>query len=151
MDKSKTAVIIGHSECREISEAAVEAAIELLINSGVTLFLSGGMGGFDRLCAGAIHRIKKTHPEICSDIVIPYLSFQIFERNYFDHIIYPEGFEKYYFKAAIPARNTYMVRNSGFALCYVSHDWGGAARTYQQAIKMNLHIINLGTLPVSNV
>ena len=151
MDKSKTAVIIGHSECREISEAAVKTAVEQLINSGVTLFLSGEMGGFDRLCAGAIHRIKKIHPEICSDIVIPYLSFRIFERNYFDHIIYPEGFEKYYFKAVIPARNAYMVRNSGFALCYINHGWGGAAQTYRQAVKKNLHIINLGTLPVSNV
>ena len=43
--------------------------------------------------------------------------------------IYPEGFEKYHFKAAIPARNRYLVDNSAYAICYVTHDWGGAAKT----------------------
>ena len=58
--------------------------------------------------------------------------------------IYPEGFEKYHFKAAIPARNRYLVDNSAYAICYVTHDWGGAAKTYQRAVKKGLTIIKLG-------
>ena len=77
--------------------------------------------------------------------MIPYLTFAIFDKDIFDEIIYPEGFEKYHFKAAIPARNKYMVENSSIAICYVNHGWGGAAKTYERAIKKKLNVINLGT------
>ena len=77
-------------------------------------------------------------------LVIPYLTFTILEKKYFDSIVYPEGFEKYHFKAAIPARNRYLVDNSGYALCYVKHSWGGAAKTLERAKKKGLTVINLG-------
>ena len=54
------------------------------------------------------------------------------------------AFEKYNFKSAIPARNRYMVDNSGYAICFVTHSWGGAAKTYERAKKKKLQIINLG-------
>ena len=60
----------------------------------------------------------------------------------------PEEFEKYHFKAAIPARNKYMIDNASIAVCYVNHGWGRAAQTYRKAIKKNLKIINLGTYEV---
>ena len=53
-------------------------------------------------------------------------------------------FEKYHFKAAIPARNRYLVDNAAYALCYVTHGWGGAAQTLKRAQKKGLTIINLG-------
>lgn len=59
---------------------------------------------------------------------------------------YPEGFEKYHFKAAILERNRFMVNHSSYALCYVDHDWGGAAKTYRLAVRQGLRIINLGEL-----
>ena len=79
-------------------------------------------------------------------LVIPYLSFRIRERKYFDDILYPEGFEKYHFKAAILERNRFMVNHSSYALCYVDHDWGGAAKTYRLAVRQGLRSINLGEL-----
>lgn len=72
------------------------------------------------------------------------LTFNIAEPKYFDDIIYPEGFEKYHFKAAIPARNRYLVDNAAYAVCYVTHGWGGAAQTLERAQKNGLTIINLG-------
>ena len=80
-------------------------------------------------------------------IVVLFLIFVtlavIFDRDLFDEIIYPDGFEKYYFKAAIPARNRYMVNSAAYAICYVTHDWGGAAKTYEYAKKKKLTIIDL--------
>ena len=122
----------------------VEQSIINLINKGVTVFMSGGQGGCDRMCAGCVHRLKKQYPDIINCLVIPYLTFTVFDKNIFDDIIYPEGFEKYHFKAAIPARNRYMVDNAAFAICYVNHGWGGAAQTYERAIKKKLNVINLG-------
>ena len=83
-------------------------------------------------------------PHIKNYLVIPYLSFNVHDKELFDSIIYPDGFEKYNFKSAIPARNRYMVDNSGYAICYVTHSWGGAAKTYERAKKRKLQIINLG-------
>ena len=142
--KSKTAPFIGHRDCFGLSENLLKPAIEHLLEQGVTEFLNGGMGSFDWLCARTVYELKKSsHPEIHSYLVIPYLSFSIREKKYFDDIIYPEGFEKYHFKAAIPARNRYLVEHSAYAICYVDHDWGGAAKTYQRALRQGLTIINL--------
>lgn len=134
----KCAVFIGHNECYVVSVQQVEQAIINLINKGVTVFMSDGQGGFDRMCAGCVHRLKKQYPDIINCLVIPYLTFTVFDKNIFDDIIYPEGFEKHHFKAAIPARNKYMVDNAAFAICYVTHGWGYAAKTYERAKKRNL-------------
>lgn len=141
--RSKTALFIGHSECYGLTRVAVESAIIELIQCGVTDFLSGGQGGFDRLCAGCVHRMQREYPAIKNYLVIPYLTFNVFDKSIFDAVIYPEGFEKYHFKAAIPARNRYMVDNAAYAICYVNHSWGGAAKTYERAVKNGLTIINL--------
>lgn len=37
-----------------------------------------------------------------------------------------------------------MVDHAAYALCYVTHRWGGAAKTYEKAVKQGLKMINLG-------
>ena len=99
------------------------------------------------MCARIVFELKKTYPHIHNYLVIPYLTFTILDEKYFDSIIYPEGFEKYHFKSAIPARNKYLVDNSAYAICYVTHGWGGAAQTFEKAVKKGLTVINLGEKP----
>lgn len=144
MSREPTATFIGHKECYGVKSEDVRVEIVKLIEAGVTDFMSGGMGSFDWMCARIVYDLKKTYPQIHNYLVIPYLTFSILEEKYFDSIVYPEGFEKYHFKAAIPARNKYLVDNSAYALCYVTHGWGGAAQTYERAVKKGLTIINLG-------
>ena len=107
MSNENAAVFIGHSECYGITSEMVTAEIIKLIDKGVIYFLSGGQGGFDRLCAGCVYRLKKQYPQIQNILVIPYLTFNVFDKDIFDEIVYPEGFENYHFKSAIPARNKY--------------------------------------------
>lgn len=144
MSKDRTATFIGHSECYGIDEGQVRREISKLIENGVTDFISGGMGNFDWMCARIVFDLKKKYPQIRNYLVIPYLSFNIRDPKYFDSVVYPEGFEKYHFKAAIPARNRYLIDNSSYAICYVTHGWGGAAQTLERAKKKGLAIINLG-------
>lgn len=146
MEKSTTAMFIGHRECFGLDEARVQTEIERLIHVGVITFLCGGMGAFDWLCARLVYQAKQRYPAVTGILVIPYLSFRIRERKYFDEVLYPEGFEKYHFKAAIPARNRFLVNHSSYALCYVDHDWGGAAKTYRLAMRQGLQMINLGSM-----
>ena len=147
MAKEQTATFIGHKECYGVSSEQVREEIIKLIENGVTDFLSGGMGSFDWMCTRIVFELKKTYPHIHNYLIIPYLTFTILEEKYFDSIIYPEGFEKYHFKSAIPARNKYLVDNSAYAICYVTHGWGGAAQTFEKAVKKGLTVINLGEKP----
>ena len=126
-EREQTCCFIGHSECYGLSSERVRTAIEDLIDRGVTDFLCGGMGNFDWMCAGITHELKQKHPHVRCDLVIPYLTFRVLEPKYFDDIVYPQGFERYHFKAAIVARNRYLVDQSAYALCYVTHGCGGAA------------------------
>lgn len=118
MELNTTATFIGHSECYGVTKEQVKVAIVELIEKGVTDFLSGGQGGFDRMCAGCVKELQEEYPHISNILVIPYLDFNVLNKDIFDLILYPEGFEKYHYKAAIPARNKYMVNNSGYAICY---------------------------------
>lgn len=142
MSKENTAVFIGHNECYGVTSEQIKEAIVSLIDKGVTDFLSGGQGGFDRLCGRCVYEVKKQYPNINNYLVIPYLSFNVYNSELFDSIIYPDDFEKYHFKAAIPARNKFMVDNASYAICFVNHGWGGAAKTYERAKKKGLNIIN---------
>lgn len=142
--KENTAIFIGHGECFGVTTKEVNNAIEELIKCGVTVFMSGGQGGFDRLCAGCVYHLKEQYPTLINCLVIPYLNFNIFNKDLFDEIIYPDGFEKYHYKTAIPARNRFLVDSAAYAICYVNHGWGGAAKTFERAIKKNLKVINIG-------
>lgn len=139
----KTALFIGHSDCFGLSNKELRKVIITCIENGVSRFISGGQGSFDRIAAAEVFNLKSTYPHIKNILVIPYLSFNVFERRYFDEIVYPDNFEKYPFKVAIPERNKYMVNISDVAICFIHHGWGGAAKTYEYAIKKKLEIYNL--------
>lgn len=142
--RDNTALFIGHSEFYGVDPAQVSAEIRKLTEQGITDYLCGGMGDFDWRCARAAFNLKAEFTGIRLFFVIPYLTFNIRNMELFDDIIYPEGFEKYHFKAAITQQNRYMVRNSSVALCYITHSWGGAVKTYEYAKRQGLQIVNLG-------
>ena len=55
-----TATFIGHNECFGLSAEKLKNTIRELIKKGVTDFLSGGQGGFDRLCGRCVYDSKKS-------------------------------------------------------------------------------------------
>lgn len=59
-----TATFIGHNECFGLSAEKLKNTIRELIKKGVTDFLSGGQGGFDRLCGRCVYELKKEYPHI---------------------------------------------------------------------------------------
>lgn len=79
----------GHRQVFEPKiEERVKETLESLIGRGHRLvFLCGGMGQFDALCAGAVRWLKKKHPEkdiqLC--LVIPYFSGKLnADRSFFN-------------------------------------------------------------------
>ncbi len=136
-------VFIGHSDCHGLSKELLKNAILACIRHGVVEFYNGGQGGFDRLCARTVFELKSQYPYIRNTLVIPYLSFRIFDRGLFDNILFPEELEYVHFKGAIPARNRYMVKKADAAVCYIDHTWGNAAKTYAFAQRHGLWIQNI--------
>ncbi len=148
MKKETTATFIGHGKEFYFNDRGkITESIENLINSGVTDFLSGGMGNFDRFCDEIVHSLKKQY-EIKLHLVLPYLTYKTGNMRIYDSIIYPEDFEKYYFKSAIIQRNKYLVDNSAYAICWVNCDSGGAYTTLKRAIRNGLTIVNFGRLEI---
>lgn len=99
----------------------------------MTDFLSGGQGGFDRLCGRCVYELKKEYPHINNYLVIPYLSFNVYDKELFDSIIYPDGFEKYNFKSAIPARNRYaraFYKKIGFTEGKLTEEFGSPVQEF---------------------
>lgn len=145
MDKDKTTVFIGHSDC-PLSVEDIIPFVEQEIMNGVDTFLNGGQGAFDRIAAGAVCKLKEKYPHIKNILVIPYHNFRIFDKALFDEIITPDNSNSVSyrgFKTAIPKRNSYLIENSYAAICYVNHISAGAYKTYQLAKKKKLRIINI--------
>ena len=123
---------------------------ELLALAGQTETLfcyNGGYGGFDRFAAHCVKEAKKTAANIRNILVIPYLTVSVQAQlkecdGYFDEVIYP-ALENVPPKYAIIRRNEWMVDKADLLLAYVTHGWGGAARTYQYAKRKGIQIVNL--------
>ena len=144
-NKEKTALFIGNRDCYQVKAADIEKAIISVIDNGIEVFLNGGQGYFDKICAVSIHRLKKRYPHIKNILVIPYRDFSVFNDSLFDEIVYPfeEHICSYYtYKGNIPKRNRIMVDWSSMAICFVYRS-GGAANTLDYAKKKNLKIIDL--------
>ena len=77
----------------EIFEKLYKECLYLAIEKGVTEFMVGNYGMFDRLARNAVKRVKQMLPNIKIYLVLPYLTMEITE--------YREYYEKNYDKIII--------------------------------------------------
>ena len=149
-DRNKTVCFAGH---REVYQRGVDEKVKSLIlklaQQGATIFLTGGMGEFDRMCNGAVRAVKREFPSIRLCLIIPYLTQTINEqKDYllesYDELIFPDRIEGVHYKSAITLRNRWMTENSEIMLAYVGHEFGGAYQMMKYAqIHGGIRIINL--------
>ena len=114
--------------------------VEALILRGADDFLLGGYGGFDTCAATMVWDLKKKYPTIRSTLVLPYLDHSVDAAKY-DGTLYPP-LEKVPKRYAISKRNEYMINEADVVVAYVTHDWGGAAKTLAYAKRKKKEIIN---------
>lgn len=140
---------IGHREADERLLPILTAAIERLITEEQVLFFYvGGYGGFDRIAATAIKRMKLQHPEIILMLVLPYHPGERpIETPYgFDGTYYPEGLEKVPRRYAIVRANEIMVKQSDWLISYVRHGASNSRRILEYAQKQGTACININDL-----
>ena len=130
---------IGHREAGgELIPALAEAVERHITEYGVTSFMVGHYGNFDKLAARAVIDAKKRHPEVTLTLLLPYHPFDrpIPTPEGFDGTFYPPGMETVPRRAAIVRANHYMVDNSTHLIAYAWHPASNARELVEYAQRM---------------
>lgn len=133
-----TCFFIGHREAGDKLLPALAEAVERHITEyGVSSFMVGRYGNFDKLAARAVIGAKKRHPEVTLTLLLPYHPFDrpIPTPEGFDGTFYPPGIEMVPKRIAIPHANRYMVRNSSHLIAYAWHPASNAREILEAALK----------------
>ncbi len=138
---------IGHREITSEILPALQAAVETHINEyGVTEFIVGGYGGFDRLAAKAVTDLKCRYSGITLSLLIPYHPAErpIKTPPGFDNTFYPPGMETVPRRVAIVRANRYMVDHVDYLIAYVWHPASNARDLVEYAQRRRIAVTNLG-------
>ena len=104
----KSCFFIGHRETSEAIYPALYAVVEQhILEYGVTEFIVGYYGGFDRLAASAVKAAKHLYPDVKLILLLPYHPAErpIPTPDGFDSTFYPPGMESVPRKIAIVRAN----------------------------------------------
>jgi uncharacterized phage-like protein YoqJ len=136
----------GHRNVFENISSKLDNAVEEAIAQGCEIFYTGAMGEFDSLFSFAVRSAKKTYQHIKLICVKPYFTNDIntnreYYASLYDDIIIPDELVDIHYKAAIKARNRWMIDNSDIVLIYTVRNYGGAYEAKQYAQHENKAII----------
>ena len=151
MLNKKICCFAGHKDVRgELIKVKIkETASSLIINDDVRTFWVGNYGSFDRCAAEAINELKAVYHDIVLELVIPYVTNQINCRrehyySFYDSIVTADIPFSTPPRFRILKSNQYMIDKSSFLICFVSHSWGGAAKTLKYAErKKHIKVFNI--------
>lgn len=117
----------------------LDKVLDLLIAEDADRFYLGGYGDFDRLAAEVVKAKKAEKPDIEMALVTAYLGRHA-DGEFYDYMIYPT-LKDVTQRSAIPKRNEWMVDFADVIVAYVTHDWGGAAKTLEYARRCGKRVI----------
>lgn len=112
--------------------AAVEQHI---LEYGVTEFIVGHYGGFDRLAALAVKAAKHLYPDVKLILLLPYHPAErpISTPDGFGGTFYPPGMESVPRKIAIVRANRYVVDHVDYLIAYAWHPASNARELVEYA------------------
>lgn len=136
----------GHREIFNDINEKVYMAVLNAVEQGCDYFYTGAMGQFDSSFSSAIRKAKKSYPNIKLICVKPYFTNDInTDRDYYvamyDDVIIPDELAGIHPKAAIKARNRWMIDHSDFVLIYTVRNYGGAYEASKYAKRNAKNII----------
>ena len=148
----KTCFFIGHRETDErILPTLIQEVEQHITEYGVTEFVVGHYGGFDRLAAHAVKEAKQRHPEVTLTLLLPYHPVErpIPTPEGFDRTLYPEGMETVPKRLAIVRANHWMLCHSDELIAYVSHPSAGSREVLEEARRREarglMSVVNLAS------
>ena len=134
----------GHKDTPSAVKPLLEQTVQLLIeeNEEIT-FLVGTHGAFDLMAQGVIGQAARKYSQITCHIVLSYIPVDKDSEQYALPTLVPKGIESVPKRFTISFSNNYMVNECDTVVCYITHDWGGAAQFVNKAEKKGKVIINL--------
>ena len=132
----KSCFFIGHRETSGEIYPALYAAVEQhILEYGVTEFIVGHYGGFDRLAASAVKEAKRFYPEVKLTLLLSYHPAErpIPTPDGFDGTFYPPGMESVPRKIAIVRANRYVVDHVDYLIAYARHPASNARELVEYA------------------
>ena len=157
MNQTKTVCFTGHrqipAEHRVPLIEALQKETERQIQSGATVFRTGGALGFDTLAAITVLRLKKIYPHIRLELILPCPTQadgwaesdriryrQILERA--DSRLYVSQSS---YDGVLRLRNHRLVEGADVCIAYLTRSSGsGSAYTSMLALQSGLEYVNLG-------
>ena len=136
----------GHREVFENIREQVNAAVISAIQHGCDSFYTGAMGEFDSIFSVAVRVAKNAYPATKLICIKPYFTSDINEnKDYYmtlyDDIVVPDELAGIHYKAAIKARNQWIVDRSDIIIGYTIRDYGGAYTALKYAEKSGKEVI----------
>jgi len=159
MKQHQTVCFTGHryipAQDREDLRLALRAELKRRVAEGCVCFRAGGALGFDTMAALEVLALRKCHPQIRLDLVLPCPS-QADGWRADDVKLYQQILEQadsytyinsYYFNGILQLRNQRLVEGADVCIAYLrtSHG-GGTAYTGALAIRSGLEFVNLADL-----
>ena len=132
----KSCFFIGHREADERLLSRLELVVDrLILEENVRYFYVGGYGGFDRVAAAAVRRMKQKYPDITLMLVLPYHPAErpAEALDGFDGSYHPDGLESTPKRYAIVRANRIMVDTSDWLVCYVHHGASNSRKLLEYA------------------
>ena len=145
----KSCFFIGHRETSEAIYPALYAVVEQhILEYGVTEFIVGHYGGFDRLAASAVKAAKCFYPEVRLTLLLPYHPAEqpIPTPDGFDGSFYPPGMECVPRRVTIVRANRYVVDHVEYLLAYAWHPASNARELVEYARKRQRNLCPFITL-----
>lgn len=142
----KSCFFIGHREASDDLLPALKRTIEKhIVEYGVTEFILGGYGGFDRLATVALIAAKQKHPEITLFRLTPYHPAErpVVLPECFDGIYYPEGMERVPRRLAIIKANQSTINRVDYLIAYVQHPGSNARKILEHATNSGVVVTNI--------
>ncbi len=132
----KRCFFIGHRDAPESIYPEVRAAVERHIEEyGVTEFMVGHYGMFDRMALRAVAQAKEKHPTVKLTMLLAYLPVEgTFEKPAaVDELYYPEELETIPRRYAIVRANRHAVQMCSYVIAYVWHTASNASKLMEYA------------------
>lgn len=129
----------------------LDREIEILIEQGITDFISGGALGFDQIAASLIVAKKEKHKNIRLIFALPCKNHDEFwsenQRTLYksllceaDEIIY---ITQEYADGCMKKRNRYIVEHSLYCVCALLYEKSGTGQTVRFARRKGLKVVNV--------
>ena len=141
----KSCFFMGHREIsEEIFSALTEAVEHHIVHCGVTEFIVGDYGGFDRMAARAVISAKALHPGITLLLLLTYHPAErpIETPPGFDGTFYPPGMESVPHRYAIVRANRYMINHVDYLIAYAWHPASNAKELTAYALRRGVVVTN---------